>query len=69
MIDVEVKEAVENLSIEVEDFVETKSEGTTDYELLSNKPAIDSVELFKGTKLSDIGIETVTNSEINDLFK
>ena len=37
------------------------SSGTTDYNALSNKPAIDGVTLLSSTKKSDLGLATVIN--------
>lgn len=42
--------------------------GTSDYNLLSNKPQINSVELKGNKSLPDIGIETASSDEITSIF-
>ena len=39
-----------------------------DYELLDNKPQIESVELIGNKSLEEIGIDRLTNSEIEEIF-
>lgn len=41
---------------------------TTNYNALTNKPAIDGNTLYSNTKLSDIGVSEVTNSDIDSLL-
>lgn len=40
-----------------------------DYAKIKNKPQINGVELKGNKSLEDIGIETMTNEEIEDMFK
>ena len=42
--------------------------GTSDYEQLSNLPQINSVQLIGNKSLPDIGVDKVTNIDINNLF-
>ncbi len=39
-----------------------------DYELLTNKPAINKTELYKNTTLEDVGIIYSNNEDIESLF-
>lgn len=43
--------------------------GTRDYELLNNKPKINGVELVKNKSLENLGINEITNTELNEMFK
>lgn len=43
--------------------------GTNDYEKLENKPSINSATLIQGMKLSDIGIRTISNLELEEILK
>lgn len=43
-------------------------EGTTDYELLHNKPRINHVELVGDRRLDEIGIDTATDLDIDGMF-
>jgi hypothetical protein len=40
-----------------------------DYEILRNKPQISSVELIGNKSLSDLGIETISNMELEILLR
>ena len=42
--------------------------GTTNYNDLTNKPRIESVELIGNKTLDEIGIRTITETEIGLLF-
>lgn len=42
--------------------------GVSDYKTLSNKPSINTRVLIGESTLSDIGIEEITNIEIDNLF-
>lgn len=44
------------------------SPGTTNYNDLTNKPRIESVELIGNKTLDEIGIRTMTENEIDLLF-
>lgn len=43
--------------------------GTNDYEKLKNKPSINGATLISGMKLSDIGIRTISNLELEEILK
>ena len=43
--------------------------GTNDYEKLKNKPSINGATLIGGMKLSDIGIRTISNLELEEILK
>lgn len=43
--------------------------GATDYEILDNKPQINSVTLQGNQSAEDIGISAIGNSSILDLFR
>lgn len=43
-------------------------DGTNDYEILINKPQIESVELVGNKTFSDLGLESITNSDLMDLL-
>ena len=42
--------------------------GTTNYELLSNKPKINNVELIGDKTYEDLGFYSITNEEIDSLW-
>lgn len=42
--------------------------GTSNYELLRNKPSINQIELNGNKTFIDLGVETILDSEINNLF-
>lgn len=44
-------------------------EGTRDYELLYNKPQINGVELVKNKTFESLGLNEITNTELNEMFK
>lgn len=68
MIEIDVKEDT-LIEIDIENHTESQVAGTTDYEELINKPAIEGNEIWKNTKLEDIGLVEVTNAQIEALFK
>ena len=43
--------------------------GTNDYEKLKNKPAINGVELVKNKSFSDLGMDIISNQELEDMLK
>ena len=45
------------------------SGGTNDYEKLKNKPQINGVELIKNKSFSDLGIDIISNQELEDMLK
>lgn len=45
------------------------SGGTTNYEYLLNKPKINSVELVNNKTFKDLGINEITNTELEEIFK
>ncbi len=67
MIEIDVQEEP-LIEIDIEDHTESQVAGTTDYEELINKPAIEGNEIWKHTKLEDIGIKEITNEQIKALF-
>lgn len=52
---------------EVEKEVPVIVEG--DYEVLNNKPKINTVTLIGDKSFEDLGLERITNSELNEMFK
>lgn len=42
---------------------------TTDYEKLNNKPKIEGVELVDNRSFEDLGMKSLTNSELENLLK
>lgn len=42
---------------------------TSDYELLSNKPQIESVELQGNKTFNDLGLSNITNMRIEEIIK
>lgn len=42
--------------------------GTSDYERLINHPSINEVELIRDKSFSDLGLNALTNMELEDLF-
>lgn len=53
--------------IENSDIVPTGT--TTDYEKLNNKPKIEGVELVDNRSFEDLGMKSLTNSELENLLK
>lgn len=45
------------------------SGGTNDYEKLKNKPSINGVELVKNKSFSDLGMDIISNHELEDMLK
>lgn len=45
------------------------SGGTNDYEKLKNKPSINGVELVKNKSFSDLGMDIISNQELEDMLK
>lgn len=43
--------------------------GTTNYEYLLNKPKINNVELVNNKTFKDLGINEITNTELEKIFK
>lgn len=43
--------------------------GSDNYQILKNKPKINGVTLAGNKSLSDIGVGTITLSEIQEMFK
>lgn len=52
---------------EVEKEVPVPIEG--DYESLNNKPKINTVTLIGDKSFEDLGLERITNAELNEMFK
>lgn len=45
-----------------------KTSTTKDYNTLTNKPKIESVELVGNKSMSELGVETLSNSEIEAIL-
>lgn len=45
-----------------------KTSTTKDYNALANKPQIESVELVGNKSMSELGVETLSNSEIEAIL-
>ena len=61
-----------NLSIDEDGTLNAQaggSGGTTNYEYLLNKPKINSVELVNNKTFKDLGINEITNTELEEIFK
>lgn len=43
--------------------------GTNDYEKLKNKPSINGIELVKNKSFSDLGMDIISNQELEDMLK
>ena len=43
--------------------------GTNDYNKLKNKPSINGVELVKNKSFSDLGMDIISNQELEDMLK
>lgn len=54
---------------EVEKEVLVPIESETDYEHLINKPKINTVELVGDKSFEQLGLERVTNTEIENMFR
>lgn len=74
--DIEVDDADEELAIDVEDeeteqdveVVEETATWNMDYNSLINKPSINDVELKNDKSFEELGVNTMTNFEILDVF-
>lgn len=56
------------IDIEYEKF-EIFNTSDNDYANLKNKPQINGIELINNKQFEDLGIEEITNTELNNLFK
>lgn len=52
----------------MDEFAKFKVENASDYTSLKNKPRINDVELVGNKQLSEIGIEQITDDDIDSLF-
>ena len=43
--------------------------GTNDYKKIKNKPYINGVELVKNKSFSDLGMDIISNQELEDMLK
>lgn len=59
----------ENIEIELEGNEIIKTEATSDYRKLINKPKIEGVELQGDKTFEDLGMNTLTNFELEKLLK
>lgn len=58
----------DNINVSATFTSEIKHNTTSDYELLKNKPQINSVTLTGNKSLPDIGVNTISNLELEALL-
>lgn len=68
MVQVELQGNLQEYEIGIEENIEL-SGGTNDYEKLKNKPQINGVELLKNKSFSDLGMDIISNQELEDMLK
>lgn len=56
-------------TVELSGSIATTSDGTRNYDYLYNKPQINSVELVKNKSFEDLGMNEITNTELNEMFR
>lgn len=59
----------ENIEMELEGNETIKTEATSDYRKLINKPKIEGVELVGNKSFDDLGMAGITNFELEKLLK
>lgn len=67
-VQVELQGNLQEYEIGIEENIEL-SGGTNDYEKLKNKPSINGVELVKNKSFSDLGMDIISNQELEDMLK
>lgn len=67
-VQVELQGNLQEYEIGIEENIEL-SGGTNDYEKLKNKPKINGVELVKNKSFSDLGMDIISNQELEDMLK
>lgn len=68
MVQVELQANLQEYEIGIEENIEL-SGGTNDYEKLKNKPRINGVELIQNKSFSDLGMDIISNQELEDMLK
>lgn len=68
LVSVEVESNTNEYEIGIQENIELTG-GTNDYEKLKNKPRINGVELIKNKSFSDLGMNNITNQELEDMLK
>ena len=67
-VELELESNTHEYTLGVEENIEL-SGGTNDYEKLKNKPQINGVELLKNKSFSDLGMDIISNQELEDMLK
>ena len=68
LVSVEVESNTHEYEIGIQENIELIG-GTNDYDKLKNKPKINGVELIKNKSFSDLGMNNITNQELEDMLK
>lgn len=64
-----MKERLPPFKVEFESFIKINEAGSANYERLNNKPSINNTTLIGNKSLEDIGISSITNIELEEIFK
>ena len=67
-VELELESNTHEYTLEVEENIGVTG-GTNDYEKLKNKPSINGVELVKNKSFSDLGMDIISNQELEDMLK
>ena len=67
-VELELESNTHEYTLEVEENIGITG-GTNDYEKLKNKPSINGVELVKNKSFSDLGMDIISNQELEDMLK
>ena len=67
-VQVELESNLHEYTIGMQENIEL-SGGTNDYEKLKNKPQINGVELIHNKSFSDLGMDIISNQELEDMLK
>ena len=67
-VELELESNTHEYTLEVEENIGITG-GTNDYEKLKNKPSINGVELLKNKSFSDLGMDIISNQELEDMLK
>lgn len=67
-IGVNIKEDTNNVSTNISGIDFVSIGGVADYEKLKNKPSINDVTLEGNKTIEEIGIESISNFEIEEIF-
>ena len=68
LVSVDVESNTHEYEIGIQENIELIG-GTNDYDKLKNKPKINGVELIKNKSFSDLGMNNITNQELEDMLK